>query len=103
MSDVIVVQVPASERDELERLGQQVDEDDIQELHPFDGETVVQLVMGLSTASLPFLRAWMRERIEARKGFEIIHDGTALRGYTAREADHVLARLQGGLGGSAEA
>jgi hypothetical protein len=100
VSDVIIVQVPANERDDLERLGRQVDEDDIQDVHPFDGETVAQLAMAVSTTSLPFLRAWIKGRIEARKGFEIVHDGTELRGYTADEADQILARLESGFGRS---
>ena len=93
MAHAVIVQVPADDVAELERLGAQVGDEEIELLHPFDGETVAQLVLVVSTTSLPFLRAWVKMRIEARKAVVVIHNGNELRGYTADEAERILAVL----------
>jgi hypothetical protein len=95
MADVIILQVPANDANDLERLGAQLgDEEEVEVLHPFDGETIAQLFVLLSGATFPYLRAWVRERIESRKAVVIIHNGTELRGYTADEAERLLASLK---------
>lgn len=62
--------------------------------HPFDGETVAQVALLLSTATFPFFRTWAQSRIAARKGFKVVMDGIELSGYTSEEAVSVLKQIQ---------
>lgn len=91
----VIVQLPASDASELRALVEEVDSgEEVEMVHPFDGETVAQVLLAVSAASLPYFRIWARARVEARKGFTILHEGKELRGYTADEVERILKILQ---------
>lgn len=95
MKNEVIVQVPAGDVDDLERLGAQVGDDDIAMVHPFDGAAVAELMIVLTTVTLPMLREWVKLRIESRKAVVVVHQGTELRGYDAKDAERLLAVLGG--------
>ncbi|WP_345201996.1 hypothetical protein [Fodinibacter luteus] len=87
----VIVRLPASDAQELTALVQSIHSDeDVEMVHPFDGATVAQVLVALSTATLPFFRIWANARVEARKGFVVVHDGRELRGYTADEVERII-------------
>lgn len=92
----IAIRVPEEDIEELRKLQKGVGStDEIVVAHPFDGETVVQLVILLSSAGYPFFRSWLTYRATARKSYSVVHNGTELTGYTASEVETILKRLDG--------
>ena len=92
MSSPAILQVPFEEQEDLLALADEVAED-VELVHPFDGETVAQLALLVSAVTLPFVRAWIKLRIESRKSFVVIHDGHEYRGYTPQEIEQILRML----------
>jgi hypothetical protein len=92
----ISVQVPPEDRsaldDLLARLGLSADAE-ITEVHPFDGETVVQSVVALTAVGTPALRAWLRARVDERKAFRVVYDGVEYTGYTSEEVEALVTAL----------
>ncbi len=94
MTDHAIVRLPARDAQDLNDLVQGLRSDeDIEMVHPFDGETVAQVLVALSTTTLPFFRTWVKARLEARKGFVVLHEGKELRGYTADEVEQIMRVL----------
>jgi hypothetical protein len=95
MSLSLSVQVPVDEAASLRELLRNltVDADTVQ-LHPFDGETVVQSIIALTGASIPVLRLWLRARVAERKTFRVVYDGTEYAGYTADEVERLVEVLK---------
>lgn len=95
MSFSVAVRVPASDLNDLrEMIAAQGDtHGEIQTARPFDGETVVQVVVLLTGAGYPVFRTWLKSRTDSRKTYSIIHNGTELRGYTPKEAERVINAL----------
>jgi len=90
----VIVRLPASDAQDLSDLVQGIHSDeDVEMVHPFDGATVAQVLVALSTTTLPFFRIWANARLEARKGFVVVHDGKELRGYTADEVERIARVL----------
>jgi outer membrane biogenesis lipoprotein LolB len=89
------VQVPVDEAASLHELLQRLAVDaDTAQLHPFDGEAVVQSVIALTGASIPVLRLWLRARVAERKSYRVVYDGTEYVGYTADEVERLVEALK---------
>jgi hypothetical protein len=87
----LIVRLPADDAADLNDLVDRLGSDEEVELvQPFDGATEAQVLVALSTATLPFFRTWMKARLEARKGFVVMHDGNEYKGYTAEEVSQIL-------------
>ena len=94
MTERVIVRLPAGDAQDLNDLVQGLGSDeDVEMVHPFDGATVVQVLVVLSATTLPFFRTWVKARLEARKGFVILRDGQELRGYTADEVEQIMRIL----------
>lgn len=95
MEITIAVRVPEDDVEALRVLRMELgSEDEIVTAHPFDGETVVQLLVVLVGASYPYFRSWLKSRATSRKSYTVVHDGTELTGYTAGEVESILNRLE---------
>jgi hypothetical protein len=95
MTASILVQVPSADSDNLDELATKLGATSgVTLVHPFDGETMAQILVTVSTGSFPFFALWVRERIAARNRFQVVVDGTELTGYTADEANTILERLR---------
>lgn len=89
------VQVPLDEAASLRELLRHLDvHADTSQLHPFDGETVIQSVVALTGASIPVLRLWLRARVAERKTFRVVYDGTEYVGYTVDEVERLVEALK---------
>jgi hypothetical protein len=101
MSIPVLVQVPLDDAAALESLIEGMDGvTPAGTAHPFDGETVAQVLVLLSGAGLPYFRTWARSRISARKGFKAVINGVELSGYTAEEVASILDHVQREIPGS---
>jgi hypothetical protein len=91
----MLVQVPLDDASALEGLiGGMEGATPAGTAHPFDGETVAQVLVLLSTAGFPYFRTWARSRISARKGFKAVINGVEFSGYTAEEVTSILEHVQ---------
>jgi hypothetical protein len=96
MPTLVSVQVPEDELESLQDLTHLTDttmEDSIV-AHPFDGLTMVQILLPITAGTVAILRTWISERQKARKEYRIFADGLDLSGYTASEAVRILESLQ---------
>lgn len=91
----IAVRVPESDRHDLEALlkAGEWDSDSIATSRPFDGASVMQAIVLLTTTGYPFFRTWLMSRAEMRKTFSIVHNGIELKGYTPSDAAKILETL----------
>ncbi len=90
----VIIRLPATDASDLSDLVQALNsEEEVEIVHPFDGTTTAQVFIALSTTMFPYLRSWMKMRVEIRKGFVAIHNGKELRGYTAEEVEQILRLL----------
>jgi shikimate kinase len=95
MSPTMSLQVPVDEVESLEELLRTLQApSETSRLHPFDGETVVQAVVTLSGAAIPILRIWLRARVEARKSYRLVYDGTEYEGYDVKEIERLVQVLK---------
>ncbi|NDZ77252.1 hypothetical protein G3I19_01655 [Streptomyces sp. SID10853] len=65
------------------------------EQRPFDGEAALQMLIALSVATFPYFRTWIRSRADQRKETKVVVDGLELSGYTEKEVNRILDRVQG--------
>ncbi|MFE2375601.1 hypothetical protein [Streptomyces sp. NPDC059398] len=97
----VIVAVSSQESraaDELETLAQGVAAaGERTEQRPFDGEATLQILIALSAATFPYFRTWIRSRTEQRKVTKVVIDGLELSGYTEKEANRILDRVQSRL------
>jgi len=101
MSVPVLVQVPLDDASALEGLVEGMDNaSHAGTAHPFDGETVAQVLILLSTAGFPYFRTWAQGRISARKGFKAVINGVELSGYTAEEVGSILEHVQREIAGN---
>jgi hypothetical protein len=98
MPMMLAVGVPEQDRPDLARLSDSLAQPtfDPVELRPFDGQTVVQLVVSLGGggAALRVLEVWLRERAEVRKNFRVTVDGMEIVGADAETVERVLRALR---------
>jgi hypothetical protein len=97
MSMMLAVGVPEQDRPDLARLSDALGQlvFDPVDLRPFDGQTVVQLVVSLGGgAALRVLEVWLRERAEVRKNFRVTVDGMEIVGADAETVERVLRALR---------
>jgi len=95
MADYILVQVPESEADALDQLRPALpDRPEVSEVQPFDGETVAQLIVAVTSISAPIVIAWIKARAESRKSFQIVVDGVQLNGYTPAEVSRMTRTIE---------
>jgi hypothetical protein len=90
----VSVQVPPEDRSALDDLLRSLDHStEVTEVHPFDGETMVQSVLAVTAVSTPVIRAWLRARVDQRKTFRVVYDGVEYTGYTADEVEALVQAL----------
>jgi len=95
VNDDVLVQVPIGDATRLEDLAAALKESQAPVVvHPFDGETVAQIVVALGATSLAALRAWLHHQVAQRKTFKVVRGGLELTGYTHKEVDVIVHRLQ---------
>ncbi|WP_406140004.1 hypothetical protein [Streptomyces sp. NBC_01089] len=102
----IIVAISSQESqaaDELETLARGITTaGERTEQRPFDGEATLQMLIALSVATFPYFRTWLRSRSDQRKVTKVVIDGLELSGYTEKEANRILDRVQGKLAESPE-
>jgi hypothetical protein len=99
MALTVSVQVPTGDSESLTELLRTLGvQADIIQLHPFDGETAVQSVIALTSATIPALRIWLRARVDQRKTYRIVYDGTEYTGYTVDEVERLMKTLKAETG-----
>ena len=94
MDEFVIVQVPEGDADDLAGLAAIAAEDeDVQMIHPFDGDTVAQILVVLSATTLPFFKTWMSARLNARKSIEVVRKGTKIKGASADDVVNIMQAL----------
>jgi hypothetical protein len=94
----VAVSVPVDDRAELEELRQHLQSDaPAFESRALDGETVVTILLALSTVALPYFEAWLNARVAAKKGTSVRDGEFRVDGYSAKDALLIMDRLHGKL------
>jgi hypothetical protein len=95
MTIAIMVQVTEDDTSDLQTLLETANSTSpLIEARPFDGESVVQVMLILTPATFAALKTWIRSRAEQRKAFKIAYNGIELSGYTPAEAEQLLNRIE---------
>ncbi|QIS20957.1 hypothetical protein [Nocardia terpenica] len=96
MTLTLAVAVPAddpSSEEDLRELNSGIATEQIAtDVRPFDGETMIQTVIGLSTVTYPYFRTWVLSRLEHRKVFKIVINGIEMSGYSDAEVQRILRK-----------
>ena len=91
----LVVQVPVADQEDLRQLVESsASGERVIESRPFDGETVVQVLLVLSPAIYPFFRTWITSRSERAKNTYVSIDGMRFKGFTAREVTRITGEIE---------
>ena len=92
----VSVQVPIEDEASLHELTGRMECDEREQIrvHPFDGEMVTQVVVPLTLASIPVLKAWILGRADQRKSLKVAFRGYELTGYTPREVEIIIRALE---------
>jgi len=103
MTEAVIVQVPIDQAPELRQLiadaGQP--EQEVLTSHAFDGATVVEAALALTSTAIPVLITWIKARAAIRKNSKVVfRNGPTLSGYTAREVARIIAQIEGETGES---
>jgi len=94
MDIAVVIQVPVADQDELERLVSALaPQTPVIESRPFDGATLVQALVILSSTTYPFFRTWITSRSEKAKNTYVSIDGMRLKGFTAKEVTRITKEI----------
>ncbi|WP_395244116.1 hypothetical protein ACGGZK_18640 [Agromyces sp. MMS24-K17] len=94
MDEFVIVQVPEGDVDDLaELIAIAAEDEEVQMVHPFDGDTVAQILIVASATTLPFFKAWMNARVSARKSLEVIRKGTKIKGASADDVVKIMQAL----------
>ena len=100
MPTMLAVGVPADDRPDLAELSATLGQPAFEpvELRPFDGQTMVQLVVSLGGggAAMRVLEVWLRERAEVRKNFRVTVDGMEIVGADVETVERVIRALRQG-------
>lgn len=92
----ISVQVPEDQAYLLDTLVDELDLGSRVEnvvMRPFDGLTMVQVLIPVSTATVSVIRKWIDARQKARSSYRIFCRGMELTGFSAREAERFIVHL----------
>jgi hypothetical protein len=93
MESLATVQVPAADAADLESLRELSPDGELEHVHPFDGDAIVQILVTISAATLPYFQSWMDARVASRKSFEFRHRGTRIAGASADDVTKILKAL----------
>lgn len=101
----VLLAVPPAEAAELEELKATVEgTSQVVEARPFDGVVVAQILVPLTLATIPVLKAWLTARFDHRKSQTVVVRGMKFTGYSAEEVKELFESLdqQTELGGAAD-
>ena len=91
----VLVQVPLGDQEDLQQLVENsVSEGGVTESRPFDGATVVQALLVLSSSTYPFFRTWITSRSQKTKNTYVSVDGMRLKGFTATEVKRIIQQIE---------
>lgn len=98
MPTTLIVGLPADETPDLAELSAALGQPtfDPVEVRPFDGQTLVELVvtLGGGGAALRALEVWLRERAATRRVLRVTIDGKEFVGYDAKTVERILKALR---------
>lgn len=92
----LLIAVPTEDEAELTALSNALhDETTTLDSKPFDGATVIQLLVPVTAASIPVLTTWIKARFEHRKNQSISYKGMKFTGYSPDEVEQLMELLEG--------
>ena len=87
-----LVSVPVEESTDLEGLKPLGTGEELGS-QPYDGATIASVLVPLTSASVPVLRAWIISRFDAKKSQSVTIGGVKFEGYDAQEVQELLSEL----------
>lgn len=90
----LIIEIPCDDSADLAQLKQEHAEDiAMVEASRFDGVTVVQLIVQLSGATIPWIAQYLMARLKAQKEVRIKTDGIEVSGMDVNNATKLLEKL----------
>lgn len=90
----VVIAVPEAEALELARLQDTLPQNTTPiQSKPFDGVTMLQILVPVTVASIPIIKTWVKARFEHRKTQAISFKGMKFTGYSATEVKELIELL----------
>lgn len=90
-----LVAVPVEDASSLTALQEELGLDGrTLESKPFDGDTLFQLVVPITIASVPILKTWIKARFEHRSNQTISVRGMKFTGYSVKELNELTDIMQ---------
>jgi hypothetical protein len=96
-SDSIAVEVRPEEVDAVAAdFRHSISEVEVFGSRAFDGDAVVQIVLGLSAATVTVVRTWLMTRVDRGKSFSVVWRGRRLVGYSADDVVKIIDAIERG-------
>ncbi|MCZ4581640.1 MULTISPECIES: hypothetical protein [Gordonia] len=90
----LAISLPAEDRTDLDDLGKSLQRPEAPfETRSLDGETVMTIIVTLSTVTFPYFEAWLNARVAARKDTSVSINGVKIDGYSANDAVRIYSEI----------
>ena len=94
MGATVAIQVPPADAEDLRSLlADLVSDAPLIESRPFDGESVSQVVVVLSTFGTSVFKAWLRARVDLAKNTSVSIDGMQFNGVNPGQIEQIMQAI----------